>query len=63
MVIETLFHYRGIGSVIYSAAKAKDFLMLEAAVLIVGEIYAIASLGADPLSALLNPRMRQMGTE
>ncbi len=58
VVIETLFHYRGIGSVIYSAAKAKDFPMLEAAVLMVGAIYAVASLGADLLNAFLNPRLR-----
>lgn len=58
VVIETLFHYRGIGSVIYSAAKAKDFPMLEAAVLIVGAVYAAASVGADLLNAFLNPRLR-----
>ena len=58
VIVETLFHYRGIGSLIYSAAKAKDFPMLEAAVLTVGAIYAIASLGADLLNALLNPRLR-----
>jgi peptide/nickel transport system permease protein len=28
VVIETLFHYRGIGALIYSAARAKDFPML-----------------------------------
>ena len=33
VVIETLFHYRGIGALIYSAARAKDFPMLEAGVL------------------------------
>ena len=58
VIIETLFHYRGIGSLIYTAAKAKDFPMLEAAVLTVGAIYAIASLAADLLNALLNPRLR-----
>jgi peptide/nickel transport system permease protein len=56
VVIETLFHYRGIGALIYSAAKAKDFPMLEAGVLTVGAIYAIASVFADLLSAALNPR-------
>ena len=58
VIIETLFHYRGIGSLIYTAARAKDFPMLEAAVLTVGAIYAIASLAADLLNALLNPRLR-----
>ena len=58
VVIETLFHYRGIGSLIYTAAKARDFPMLEAGVLSVGVIYALAALAADILSALLDPRLR-----
>jgi len=58
VVIETLFHYRGIGALIYSAARAKDFPMLEAGVLTVGAVYAIASVLADMLSAALNPRLR-----
>ena len=57
VVIETLFHYRGIGALIYAAARAKDFPMLEAGVLTVGAIYAIASVLADLLSAALNPRL------
>jgi peptide/nickel transport system permease protein len=59
IVVETLFHYRGIGTLIYTAAKAKDFPMLEAGVLIVGVLFAIASLAADILSTLLNPRLPQ----
>ncbi len=58
VVIETLFHYRGIGALIYSAARAKDFPMLEAGVLTVGAVYALASVLADLLSATLNPRLR-----
>ncbi len=62
VVIETLFHYRGIGALIYSAARAKDFPMLEAGVLTVGAVYAIASVLADLLAALLNPRLRAART-
>jgi peptide/nickel transport system permease protein len=62
VVIETLFHYRGIGALIYSAARAKDFPMLEAGVLTVGAVYAIASVLADLLSAVLNPRLRAART-
>ena len=58
VVIETLFHYRGIGALIYTAARAKDFPMLEAGVLTVGAVYALASVLADLLSAALNPRLR-----
>jgi peptide/nickel transport system permease protein len=58
VVVETLFHYQGIGSLIYNAAKAKDFPMLEAGVLTVGVVYTLANLVADALHVLLNPRLR-----
>jgi peptide/nickel transport system permease protein len=58
VVVETLFHYQGIGSLIYNAAKAKDFPMLEAGVLSVGVIYTAANLIADALYVVLNPRLR-----
>ncbi|AQG97864.1 peptide ABC transporter permease [Burkholderia sp. KK1] len=58
VVVETLFHYQGIGSLIYNAAKSKDFPMLEAGVLTVGVIYTAANLIADALYVVLNPRLR-----
>jgi len=58
VLVEVLFNYQGIGRLIYNAATAKDFPMLEAGVLTVGAIYALASLLADLLSSLLNPRIR-----
>ena len=58
VVVETLFHYRGIGSVIYTAAKQKDFPVLEAGVLMIAAIYTLASVLADLLIAALNPRLR-----
>jgi peptide/nickel transport system permease protein len=62
VVIETLFHYRGIGALIYAAARTKDFPMLEAGVLTVGVVYALASVLADLASTALNPRLRAGGT-
>lgn len=58
VAIEVLFHYRGIGSLIYTAAQKKDFPMLQAAVLVVGAVFTLASLLADMLYAWLNPRIR-----
>ena len=58
VVVETLFHYQGIGGLIYAAAKSHDFPMLEAGVLTVGVIYVLAALGADLLTVRLNPRLR-----
>ncbi|TIM04521.1 ABC transporter permease [Mesorhizobium sp.] len=58
VVVETLFRYQGIGSLIYDAAKGKDFPVLMAGVLVIGIIYAVATLLADLLYSLLNPRIR-----
>src|SRR6185437_7037997 len=57
VVVETLFHYQGIGSLIYNAATAKDFPMLEAGVLTIGVVYMFANLVADALIATLDPRL------
>jgi peptide/nickel transport system permease protein len=58
VVVETLFHYRGIGSVIYTAARQKDFPMLEAGVLLIGALYTVAAIVGDLLIVALNPRLR-----
>jgi peptide/nickel transport system permease protein len=58
VVIEVLFRYPGIGSLIFTAARARDFPMLEAGVMVIGLIYALATLAADLLTAFLNPRIR-----
>lgn len=61
VVVESLFRYPGVGSLIYNAAKAKDFPLLEAGVLAVGAVYTLANLAADALHALLDPRLRAPG--
>ncbi len=58
VVVETLFNYQGIGNLIYRAATAKDFPMLEAGVLVIGVVYMVATLLADLLNTQLNPRLR-----
>ena len=58
VVTETLFNYQGIGNLIYHAATQKDFPMLEAGVLTVGVVYMVATVIADVLTTLLNPRLR-----
>jgi peptide/nickel transport system permease protein len=63
VVVETLFNYQGLGNLIYKAAVAHDFPMLEAGVLIIGVVYVLATLAADLLLTWLNPRLRAGGTE
>jgi peptide/nickel transport system permease protein len=58
VVVESLFRYQGIGSLILTAARGKDFPMLEAGILTVGAIFVLTTLAADSLYVLLNPRLR-----
>jgi peptide/nickel transport system permease protein len=57
VVVETLFNYHGIGGLIFAAAKAKDFPMLAAGILVIGLTYIVANLVADMLYSALNPRI------
>jgi len=58
VVVEQLFNYPGIGRLILTAANGKDFPMLEAGVLVIGAVYMVATLIADVLYTVLNPRLR-----
>jgi peptide/nickel transport system permease protein len=62
VVIELIFNYQGIGQMIFRAATQKDFPALEAAVLVVGVVFLLATLVADILYSILNPRVR-LGAE
>ena len=64
VVVEHLFHYQGIGGLIYHRRPRQDFPMLEAGVLTVGIIFTLATLtrrpalfGAEPAHPLRSGRM------
>lgn len=63
LVIETIFNYQGIGQTLYRAATQKDFPLLETGVLIVGVVYLVATLAADIMYSVLNPRVRLGGEQ
>ena len=56
--LELIFNYPGLGRLIFNAVGAKDFPMLSAAVILVGIIYMLCTLGADLVIAWMNPRAR-----
>jgi peptide/nickel transport system permease protein len=58
VVVESLFRYQGIGSLVLGAAKAKDFAMLQAGILTIGAFAVLVTLIADMLNTVLNPRLR-----
>jgi peptide/nickel transport system permease protein len=63
LVIEKLFNYNGIGQRIYVAGTNKDFTLLQSGVLVVGMVYLAATLVADLIYSMLNPRIRFGGTD
>jgi peptide/nickel transport system permease protein len=58
VVIEVIFNYNGIGQALFDGLQQKDFPLLQSTVLIVGIVYLVATLLADILYSLLNPRVR-----
>jgi peptide/nickel transport system permease protein len=63
VAIELIFNYQGIGQLIFRASQQKDFPLLESAVLVLGAVYLLATLVADVLYSLLNPRIRLASSE
>ncbi len=58
VVVETLFRYQGIGRLILTAASGRDYAVMEAAILAVGAVFIAATLAADLLIGMLDPRLR-----
>lgn len=58
VIIETIFNYNGIGLTLARAATQKDIPVLQSGVLLIGIVYLVATLIADILYSVLNPRVR-----
>jgi peptide/nickel transport system permease protein len=58
VIIEVIFNYNGIGQTLARAATQKDIPVLQSGVLLVGIVYLVATLIADILYSVLNPRVR-----
>src|SRR5262252_1028171 len=56
VVVEQLFNYNGFGTLLVNAARNRDYPQLQSAVLVIGVIYLVATLVADILYSILNPR-------
>ncbi len=58
IAVERIFNYNGMGQTMLFAAQRKDLPMLTAGVIIIGIVYMLATLGADLITAWMNPRIR-----
>ncbi|WP_144223383.1 ABC transporter permease [Mesorhizobium amorphae] len=59
IVIEALFGIQGLGNLVLTAAKARDFPTLEAGVLVIAAIFVLSATIGDLVQMLLDPRQRR----
>jgi len=58
IVVEYLFNYQGIGTLLIQALQTKDIVTIQAAVLLLAVFYVIVNLIADLLTIVVSPRLR-----
>ncbi|MEI6625921.1 MAG: ABC transporter permease [Thermoleophilia bacterium] len=58
LAVELIFNYDGLGRQLVRASLDKDLPVLSAGVLVIGVVYMVATLLADILISILNPRVR-----
>ncbi len=59
VAVETIFNYNGLGFLLRQAVVQRDYLLVQAAVLLIGILVVVSNLVADILYTALNPRIRQ----
>lgn len=58
VVVEVVFSYPGLGRLVVFAIERQDLPLIQASILFIAAVYALANLAADILYAYLNPRIR-----
>lgn len=58
VIVEEIFAYPGIGSLILFSVNNRDLPLLQASVMVVGIVTGLANLAADVAYVYLNPRIR-----
>lgn len=61
VIVETVFAWPGIGSLMTSSVMAKDLPVIEGCVLLTACGYAVINLAVDILYAFMNPQIRAKG--
>lgn len=61
VVIETVFAWPGVGRLLIQSISARDFPVVQAAVLVIAVVYVVVNLVVDLLYARLDPRVRHDG--
>ena len=57
MIVETIFSWPGLGRLVVSSIFAKDYVVVQAAVMLYAITYVLANLLVDILYTVLNPKV------
>ena len=58
VVVETIFDWPGMGSLIFGAVQSRDFPLVQGATIIFGVTVVLANLAVDIIYAYIDPRIR-----
>jgi peptide/nickel transport system permease protein len=59
VIVETIFNIPGIGQLVLSGVLGRDYLVVQAAVLVISIVTITSNLAVDMIYALLDPRIRK----
>jgi peptide/nickel transport system permease protein len=58
IVVEVVFAWPGIGRLVYTAVAARDYPLIQGAVLLIAALFLLVNLVVDALYAVVDPRIR-----
>jgi peptide/nickel transport system permease protein len=61
VIVETVFAWPGMGQLAVQSIQARDFLVVQAIVLLVSVSYVLLNFAADMLYGVIDPRIRLRG--
>ncbi len=60
VIIEQVFNYPGIGTLMIQAVHDRDIPLVQAIVLVIAGAYVLLNMGADLVVMMLDPRLQSM---
>lgn len=58
IVVEVVFAWPGLGRLVYNAVAARDYPVIQGAVLLIAALFLLINLAVDALYAVVDPRIR-----
>ena len=62
VLIETIFRWPGMGTLVFTAITARDLLVVEGAILVIASTFVILNVTFDMLQVFIDPRLRKSRT-